>query len=359
MRFVFKTEYNQDIKLFKHSGYVFWYTLLIIAVFTAPLVLNVFMIGELSQVFIYVIAALSLMVLMGYAGLPSFGHAGFMAIGAFTQAYLVNRGVPFLVAFPMVGILCGIIGVILAIPLRKTTGIYFAIGTLAFAIIIENTFKVWNSFTGGITGVPVNYVSLFGHELTKEWEFYYLCLITMVLVILCVLNLVRSHTGRALVAHRDSEVSALCMGINIDKIKLIAFGISGVIIGIAGALFAHKMTYITPEIFSMLLSIQIVMMVVIGGLGSVHGAVFGAIALGLLPIFISIVRDFLPSAVAQNVGLMELGIIGVILVLFILFEPNGLYGRWLKIKLFLDMFPMYRKATFKKQKTYLKTERVQ
>jgi branched-chain amino acid transport system permease protein len=282
-----------------------------------------------------------------------------MAIGAFTQAYIVNRGVPFLVALPAVGVMCGIIGILLAVPLRKTTGLYFAIGTLAFAIIVENTFKVWTSFTGGITGSPVNHVVLFGYGLANESQFYYLCLIVMLGVILGVLNLMRSHTGRALIAHRDSEISALCMGVNIDKIRLIAFGLSGVTIGLAGALFAHKMTYITPEIFGMLLSIQIVMMIVIGGLGSVHGAVFGAIALGLLPIIISIVRDVLPSTLAQQVGLMELGIIGFILVVFILFEPIGLYGRWLKIKHFLDMFPMYRKATFKKQKTYLKTERVQ
>jgi len=358
MRFIFKTEYNQDIKLFPHSGYVFWYTLLIVAVFAAPLALDVFLVGELTQIFIYAIAALSLMVLMGYTGLPSFGHAGFMAIGAFTHAYLVNSGVPFLIAFPAVGALCGIIGVLLAIPLRKTTGIYFAIATLAFAIIIENLFKEWTSFTGGIPGVPVKNVNLFGYELVNEWQFYYLCLITLVMVVLAVINLLRSHTGRALVATRDSEISAVCMGVNIDKIKVIAFGVSGVIIGLAGALFAHKMTHITPEIFTMLLSIQIVMMVVIGGLGSVHGAIFGAIALGVLPVIIAIVRDFLPSAVAQRVGLMELGIIGIILILFILFEPNGLYGRWLKIKLFMDMFPMYRRATFKRQKTYLKTERV-
>ncbi|MBN2568844.1 MAG: branched-chain amino acid ABC transporter permease [Deltaproteobacteria bacterium] len=359
MRFIFKTNYNQDIKIYKHSGYVFWYTLLIAALLIAPLLFDEFMIGELSLIYIYSIAALSLMVLMGYTGLPSFGHAGFMAIGAFTQAYLVNRGVPFLVSFVLVGVLCGVIGALLAIPLRRATGIYFAIGTLAFAIIVENTFKVWNSFTGGIIGTPIDNVAIFGHEFTKPWEFYYLCLIVLVLVIFGILNLLRSHTGRALVATRDSEISALCMGININKIKIIAFGVSGVIIGLAGALFAHKMTYIAPEVFSFIISMQIVMMVVIGGLGSVHGAVFGAIFLGFMPTVIAFVRDFLPSGVAQSVGLMELGIIGIILILFILFEPNGLYGRWLKIKLFLDMFPMYRKATYKRQKSYLKTERVQ
>ena len=359
MRFIFKTNYNQDIILFKHGGYVFWYTVLIAATLVAPLLLDEFILGELALIFIYAIAALSLMVLIGYTGLPSFGHAGFMAIGAFTQAYLVNCGVPFLVAFLVTGVLCGIIGCLLAMPLRKTTGIYFAIGTLAFAIIVENTFKVWTSFTGGIAGTPVNKVVLFGYEFVEAWQFYYLCLIILMLVLFSLLNLLRSHTGRALVATRDSEISALCMGININKIKVIAFGISGVIIGLAGALFAHKMTYITPEIFSFLISIQIVMMVVIGGLGSLHGAVFGAIFLGFMPTFIAVVRDFLPSGIAQKVGLMELGIIGIILILFILFEPNGLYGRWLKIKLFLDMFPMYRKATYKRQKTYLKTERVQ
>lgn len=359
MRFVFKTTYNQDIKLFKHSGYVFWYALLIVAVVSAALLLDEFLIGELALVFIYAIAALSLMLLMGYTGLPSFGHAGFMAIGAFTQAYLVNRDVPFLIAFLAAGSICGFIGCILAIPLRKTTGIYFAIATLAFAIVVENIFKHWPTFTGGMAGVPVKNVVLFGFEFVKTWQFYYLCLATLVIVLLGFLNLLRSPTGRALVATRDSEISAECMGININRIKITAFGTSGVIVGLAGALFAHKMTYITPEIFSTLLSIQIVMMIVIGGMGSVHGAIFGAVFLGFLPVVIAILKDLLPTGLAQSVGLMELGIIGIILIIFILFEPGGIYGRWLKIKLYLDMFPMYRRATFKKQKTYLKTERVQ
>jgi branched-chain amino acid transport system permease protein len=358
MRVIFKTSYNQDIKLFKHNGYIFWYTLLIAGVISAPLFVDIFYIGELALIFIYAIAALSLMVLIGYTGLPSFGHAGFMAIGAFSQAYFINNGMPFLFAFLLCGAIGVIVGSLVAIPLRKMSGIYFAVATLAFAIIIENIFKQWKSFTGGIQGTPIRGIDLFGYEVVEEWQFYYICLATLIILIIFVLNLLRSHTGRAFIAIRDSEISSVCMGINVAKFKIISFGISGGIICLAGALFAHKISYITPEMFNFLLSIQILMMVVIGGLGSIHGAILGALFLGMLPQILAIAKDYLPATVGRTVGMLEFGTIGLLLIIFILFEPNGLYGRWKKIKLYLDMFPMYRKSTFKKQKTYLKTERL-
>jgi len=358
MRIVFKTSYLQDIKLFKHSGYVFWYGLLAAAVLAAPAVLDEFYIGEMAFIFIYAIAGLGLMIPIGFTGLPSLGHAAFMAIGAYTHGYFLNQGAPFLISMALAGLFGFVAGALITIPLKRMTGIYFAIASLAFAIVVEEIIAHWKSVTGGLGGMAVDRPIIFGFELGSTWQFYFLCLAVLLVVLYCTINLIRSPSGRAFVAIRDSEVSAESMGINLSIYKIKSFAISGCITGLAGALFAHRLYFLTPDAFNFLLSIQLLMMVVVGGLGTIHGAVFGAVFVGLLPQVIAIAKDYLPPAIGEFPGL-EPGAFGIIMVLFIIFEPMGLYGRWLKFKLYLQMFPLYRQATFKRQKTYLKTERVQ
>ena len=147
------------------------------------------------------------------------------------------------------------------------------------------------------------------------------------------------------------------MGIHVGSTKRMAFAISAGFTGVAGALFSHKIGYLSPDAFTLLTSIQLLLMVVVGGLGSMHGVIFGAIFIGLLPQGIALLRDVAPPAIAQIPG-VEPGIFGLILVLFLIYEPLGIYGRWRKIRLFFEEFPLYRKATYKRQKNYLRTERL-
>jgi branched-chain amino acid transport system permease protein len=184
-----------------------------------------------------------------------------------------------------------------------------------------------------------------------------LCLLLTIACLLAALNILRSPTGRAMIGVRDSEISAQSMGIDLARTKSIAFALSAGFTGIAGALFAHKIGYLAPDAFTLLTSIQLLLMVVVGGLGSMHGVFFGAVFIGLLPQGIAILRDSLPPFVGQMAGL-EPGIFGLILVLFLIFEPLGIYGRWRKVRQFLDEFRLYRKATHKRQKSYLRTERI-
>jgi branched-chain amino acid transport system permease protein len=167
----------------------------------------------------------------------------------------------------------------------------------------------------------------------------------------------RSPTGRALVAIRDSEISAQSMGIHLARYKTIAFALSAAITGIAGALYAHKLQFISPEQFNALVSIQLLMIIFIGGIGSFHGAIFGAIFMISLPEAISAAKDWLPQSIGGQPGL-EPTIFGLILILFILFEPLGIYGRWLKIRTYFALFPFYRRSMFKRQKAYMKSERL-
>ena len=137
----------------------------------------------------------------------------------------------------------------------------------------------------------------------------------------------------------------------------IRIGISGAFTGLAGALLAHYIGYLAPDIFNIFLSLALLLLIVVGGMGSLHGCVFGAIFVGFLPQLIAICRDYLPSSIASQPGLEPM-LFGIILVFFILYEPLGIYGRWMKIKLFFEMFPTYKKQTFKKQKVFTKTDRV-
>ena len=247
-------------------------------------------------------------------------------------------------------------GVVVGIPALRMTGIYLAVATLAFLVIIEQVLSHWTSVTGGFRGMAVP-PARFGIDLSAPTAFYYLCLAVLGLSMAAALNWLRSPTGRAMTAVRDSETSAESMGIHIAYTKTLAFGLSAAFTGLAGGLFAHKIGYLAPDAFTLAMSIQLLLMVVVGGLGSMHGVIFGAVFIGLLPQAIAVLRDAAPPAVSQIPGL-EAGIFGLILVLFLIYEPEGLYGRWRKIRLYFEEFPLYRKATYKRQKSYLRTERL-
>ncbi len=368
MRFLFKTEYEQDIKLAKHSGYVWSYGALLLAVFAAPMILDEYYIGQMTQLYIIAIAGVGLMLLSGYTGLISLGHAAFFGIGAYTEAVLTGNGLSlpfmeepivfsFFLSFPLAGILAAIAGVAIGIPALRLTGIYLAMATFAFAIIVEEVFSRWESVTNGYTGLLVESIEFGDVDLTDGMPFYFLCLGVLVAVILFSLNLLRSPTGRAMMAVRDSEISAQSMGVNLARTKTTAFGLSAGITGLAGALFAHKLGFLSPESFTVLQSLELLVLVVVGGVGSLHGAVFGAMFVLALPQGLAIMKDYLPHTIAEQPGFEPL-IFGLILVFFIIFEPFGIYGRWLKVKHYFQMFPIYKKATFKRQKSYMKSERL-
>ena len=357
MRFLFKTQYDQDIRLIKHGGQTFWYALLALALLIAPWSVGDYWMTQLSFILIYSIAGLGLMVLAGFTGLASLGHAAFLGVGAYTHTFLLSHGWPFLIALPSAALLAALVGVIVGLPALRVKGIYLAIATLAFGFIVEEVLARWESVTGGNSGRNVPGVSIFGLELGSGAGFYYVCLIVCTLSTLGVLNLLRSGTGRAFIAIRDSEISAQSLGVNLVRYKTIAFALSAFITGLAGALLGHKLKFISPDAFNIILSIQLLLMVVVGGLGSIHGAIYGAIFVGGLPQAIALMRDYLPGVISRTPGL-EPGLFGLVMILIVLFEPMGFYGRWLKIKAYFDTFPLYRRSTFKRQRSYLKTERV-
>ncbi len=357
MRFIFKTDYAQDIGLAKHGGHTFWYGVLLLALFAAPWIVEEYWLAQMTFVLIYSVAGLGLMLLAGFTGLFSMGHAAFLGVGAYTQAVLTNAGLPFPIALACAAGLSAAVGVVVGLPALRVKGIYLGIATLSFGFIVEEALARWESVTGGNAGIHIKAPNLFGWEANTGESFYYLCLVITVLATLGILNLLRAPTGRAFVAIRDSEISAQRMGIHLAYYKTLSFSLSAALAGIAGALYAHKLKFISPDQFNILQSIDLLLMIVIGGLGSVHGAFLGAIFLISMPQLIAMTKDYLPAAVGQAPGLQGL-VYGAVLIAFVLFEPMGLYGRWLKIRTYLQMFPFYRKGMFKRQKSFQKSDRL-
>lgn len=357
MRFIFKTDYAQDINLAKHGGHVGWYSALICALILSPWLLDDYWLAQLTLILIYSIVGLGLMLLAGFTGQFSLGHAAFLGIGAYTQAVAINAGLPLIVALVGAMAFAALIGVIVAIPALRVRGVFLGMATLALGIILEEAFARWESVTGGNAGLFVQSPTLFGFEINEATPYYFLCLILTILVTLGVANLLRSPTGRAFVAIRDSEISAQSMGIPLARYKTLAFAISAALTGLGGALYAHKIQFLTPEQFGIIQSIDLLLLIVIGGLGSIHGAFLGAIFLITMPQIISIGKDYLPAGIGESPGLSAM-VYGVVLVLFVLFEPLGLYGRWLKVRAYIQLFPLYRRGMFERQKSFQKSERL-
>ena len=356
MRFDYHTRYRDGFALLRHSDERWLYGALLLALLALPWLVTPFFLGELAYVFVLCIASLGLMVLTGYTGQVSLGNAAFVAIGAYAHAWLLSKGMPLLLSLPVAALLTGAIGLLVGLPAIRVSGLYLAMVTMAFAIIVEQVIGHWSSVTGGFTGMAVPDPAVLGLDLGGPRAFYYLCLLVLVLVLLGLLNLLRSAIGRALVGVRDSEAAAYALGIPVQKVKASAFGLSAGVTGLAGALLAHHLKYLTPDGFTLLLSLELVLMVVIGGLGSLRGAILGAVLISLLPTAISRLKPFLPEAMARQFGL-EIFVFGLVLALFVLFEPTGLNGRWLKVRALLQSFPLYRKDTFKRNKRYMKSER--
>jgi branched-chain amino acid transport system permease protein len=364
-----------------HSGYLFSYGILLALLGIAPFVLSSYIVSQLVFVCIYATVGVGLMILTGFTGQASLGHAAFLAIGAYTAAYLQQYNVPFPVYFLAAGLLTGVIGAMVGFPALRLQGIYLVIATISFAFIVEEILARWESVTNGNEGMRVKTMSLLGVTVPRDSPtFYYLCLAVLILTIVGTLNLLRSPTGRAFVAIRDSETAARSMGVNVALYKVKSFAISATITGFAGVLFAHKLSFISPEMFTLQLSIEFIIVILIGGAFSLHGAVLGAIFLVMIDPFLTYLKDDMPGVISGLAATLGAGkeraghiqdtvatfasanglkgaIYGIIIVLFVLFEPLGLYGRWLKIKLFFQLFPLYKRATFKRQKIYVKSER--
>ena len=278
---------------------------------------NAYHIDLLTSVGIYVLLAMGLNVVVGFAGLLNLGYAAFFAIGAYTYALLnLHLGCPFWLGLPLAGFASMLFGFVIGIPSIRVRGDYLAITTLGFGEIVRIAFNNLDQWTGGpngLLGIARPQIGSY-HFSVNAVPYFYLVLSLIAAVAYFLFRVSDSKIGRALVAIREDELAAACMGIPTLRVKLTAFGLSSFIAGIAGCVFAAKQTIVTPDSFDFVLSVLILAMVVLGGLGNIWGSALGALVLGLLPEFL---RDF---------AVYRMLLFGFIMVLMMLFRPQGLLG---------------------------------
>lgn len=313
----------------------------------APLVLDLYAVSLLLQIGYYAIAAIGLNILVGLSGQISLAHAAFFGFGAFSSAWLAQHtGIPVFFTIPLAGLMTTAVGMIFGIPAARIKGIYLAIATLAAQFILEDFFARAEWFSGGAYGAAAAEVSVFGYALDTDQKYYYLVLGWLIALALAAANLRRSRDGRALIAVRDHYLSAEMMGVNLTKYRLMAFGISSFYAGVAGALYGHYLGYVSAEGFNILLSIQFLGMIIIGGMGSALGAMLGAAFIILLPeAMAATVRGLSDFAFVAEWGLTDSlpyfkeMAIGLVIVFFLVFEPDGLAHRWRLIKAYWKYYP--------------------
>jgi len=337
----FKTSYDRDIDFVQSRRQLTGLAAGAVAACALPFLVGEYWLAQLNFIYIYSIVGLGMMLLTGYTGLLSLGNAAFMGLGAYAEAALAARGVPIVVSLPLAVLLAAGAGVVVGLPAIRVKGIYLGMATLAFNFLLEEALARWTSVTGGNSGKTVPPISWFGNEADSPTVLYFLCLLLLIGSTLFILNILRSPTGRAFIAIRDAEVSAQSMGIDLAYYKTLSFCISAGMAGLGGALYAHQLQFLSPDQFSLIRSIDLVLMIVVGGMGSIPGAFLGAAFLIGMPQAIAMAKDFLPSAVANASGLQTL-VYGLILGAFVLLEPRGIYGRWSKCRDWFALRPFYR-----------------
>jgi len=317
--------------------------LLFVILFTLPLYLGNHWLSVANLIGITIIAATGLNILTGYCGQLSIGHAGFIAVGAYTSAVLTNRfEMPFLVGLISAGLLAGFVGMIFGIPSVRVKGFYLAISTIAAQIIIIWVINHWTSVTGGFNGIPVPPAEIAGITFTSQGSQFHLIIGITILVIFFAKNLARTRAGRAFVAIRDNDLAAEVMGINLFRYKLLAFFIGCFLAGIAGSLLAHWIGFLSAENFRITDSILYIGILIIGGLGTTTGPIFGVIFIRLLEKGVSFIAPTLegtlnlPAGFTTGIGPM---VFGLVIILFLILQPRGLAHRWQLFKASYRLWP--------------------
>jgi branched-chain amino acid transport system permease protein len=337
----FRESYAQDMAIF-HSR-VKWGIVVafIICLFACPLFFSDRMLTIMTMMGIAVISVHGLNILTGYCGQISIGHAGFMAVGGYTSAVLCAKlGLPFWVALPCGALAAGIAGLIFGLPSLKIKGFYLIMATIAAHFIIIWTIIQLRSITGGPDGLSVPKPAIGSIVLSTKTNYFYLVMIVTCLATLLAKNIVRTRAGRAFIAIRDNDLAAEVMGVSLWSYKLQAFFIGCVYAGVAGSLLIHYFSFASTDQFPFMDSVWYLGMLIVGGMGSTTGAIFGAVALKLMDELVTMVGPILSAAVAPQAA-ASLAIIshGLIIIIFLIFEPRGLAHRWEMIKGYFRLWP--------------------
>jgi branched-chain amino acid transport system permease protein len=346
---LFFERYEKDESIFPTLWLKLWMVglvvfLLVFPFFAEPLsdALGINLLNLFNLFFIYIVGAHGLNLLTGYTGQISLGHGAFMGVGAYTAGILANMGWPFWLALPFAGLMAAAVGMIFGVPSLRLKGLYLAIATMAAQFILDYAMRNWTALTGGSSGLAVPVASIGSFEFDTDFKFYFLALAFAAGATLYLKNVTRTRPGRAFVAVRDRYLSAEVLGVNLFKYRIMSFGISSFMVGIAGGLWAYYITIISDEHFTIWLSIQYLAMIIVGGMGSVLGSIFGVIFMVSLPEILLIPAEALteiwPEIFGIFASLREM-FFGIIVIAFLIFEPDGLAARWHTTRSYWKLWP--------------------
>jgi branched-chain amino acid transport system permease protein len=342
----FNERYDEEITIFETDfGRVWLWIGLVLLFVVVPLISGRYTLYVLNQIGIAAIAAIGLNILIGFTGQISLGHGAFFGVGAYTAAILSSKlGFPFWLSVISGGVMTSMVGMVFGIPSVRLKHLYLLIATLAGQFIIQHLFVHWESLTGGAMGIFLPRPTLFGLNIKEDRSFFYIVFFCFVIMTWIASNLIRTRFGRAFIAIRDNDRAAEGMGIPIFRYKLLSFATSSFYAGFAGALWAYYIGSMTPEPFTLLLSIEYIAMIIIGGLGSIPGSVFGAIFIMLLNEILSSATAFFMNlstlaGVALTIAPLREFIFGLTIILFIIFEPKGLAEVWRVVRSSFRLWP--------------------
>lgn len=345
-----KRDHFDDVRLLRTPVARFWFTLLLVGLALAPLVLPGYTLYTLNFIAVHVIIALGLNILTGYTGQISLGHAGFVAVGAYATVLLMTRlDLPFLLALPAAGLVAAGFGVLMGFPALRLEGPFLAVVTLGFGLAVTQVIGRW-PLLGGRMGLPVPQLTVGPFAVTGDRGLYAVIVPLTLFLAVAARNLMVSRVGRAFRAVRDSDIAAEAMGVHLARTKTLAFAISAFYAGVAGGLMAFVLRFLSPEQFSFVLSVLFLAMITVGGLGSITGSVFGAVVVSLLLLKghlvqeVPVVGDLLVAlsrGVFTEAGLPNVTwvLTGLVLMLIVVLEPLGLYGLWLRTRRYWQTWP--------------------
>ena len=343
----FKTSYAADLDVVETRTRWFGLILLLAGLTVLPFFASPFLLDLANQVFLALIGAVALMMLTGFAGQISLGHAGFLAAGAFTSGILFKEfNLPFWITLPASGLVGGILGVVFGLPSLRLKGLYLALSTLALHFIVIYAGSEYETKRGFSTGIVLDPPKFGNLVLEDPSAWYFVLLVFGLAVVTFAVNLARSRTGRAWMAIRDRDIAAAAFGIKVAHYKLYAFVFSSILTSVAGSLFAYYRGFVSVEAFSLFLSIQYIAMVIIGGLGSILGAVLGTIFVVLLPYAIDGTVDIfsIPSRWTTYMFAVKQSCFGLVMILFLVLEPTGLVGVWRRMRDYFILWPFKYKT---------------
>jgi branched-chain amino acid transport system permease protein len=338
----FRTGYGQDLALLQTRAERVSLAIFLLILAGFPFVASPFALDLACQVFLASVGALSLMLLTGYAGQISLGHAGLIAAGAFTTGILAREiHAPFWITLPASAVTGIVLGFVFGLPSLRLRGLYLAVSTLALHFVVIYLGGEYETKRGFSTGIIVEPPSLLGFRLSGGRFWYFALLAAAAISLLICINLLRSRSGRAFRAVHARETVAEALGISIAGYKLLAFVISSSMTSVAGCLFAYYRGFVSVEAFDLFLSIQYVAMIIIGGMGSLLGALLGAAFVTLFPYAIEALLHLLPNVekLAGDIFAVNYASFGVVMILFLLFEPLGLVGIWHRLQNYFLLWP--------------------